>query len=365
MISENDMKEIKPKTPSVIPSSAHVQSGIPTPKPIRVRNFSPDEWEEFIEEWGSSLEDSYVKVRRFGGSGDLGVDIAGFCTSSGFEDAWDNFQCKRYDHPLRPSDIWIEIGKILYYSHAGEYTPPRKHYFVASLGIGTTLEKLLNKPTELREKLKENWDGHCKAKITTKKEIELSGELLAFVDAFDFSVFSSKSHVELINAHSKTGFHAVRFGGGLPARPNPESPPDTPAPNESRYIRQLLDAYGDHLGTPLADPSVLNSHASLESDYLRQRERFYHAEALRNFARDTVPEGTFDDLQEEIFHGVIDISQAVHADGFDRMKSTVAQAATVATTANPLASVTKSQDRQGICHRLANEDRLTWVAEDD
>lgn len=88
--------------------------------------------------------------------------------------------------------------------------------------------------------------GHCKSGITSTKEIELSGELQSCVDAFDFTSFSSKSHVELIEAHSHTGFHTVRFGGGLPARPNPEAPPPVPAAPESRYIRQLLDAYGDH-----------------------------------------------------------------------------------------------------------------------
>ena len=266
---------------------------------------------------------------------------------------------------MRPSDIWVELGKIIYYSHIGEYTPPRKHYFVASHDVGTTLEKLLNKPAKLREKFKENWDGHCKSKITTTKEIELSGSFRSYVDAFDFTIFSSKSHVELIEGHSHTGFHAVRFGGGLPARPSPDAPPHVPAVSESRYIRQLLDAYGEHIGISLHDMSALATHSTLEKDFRRQRERFYHAEALRNFARDTVPEGTFDDLKDEVYYGVVDVTGATHPNGYERMKATVAQASTVALTANPLASVTKSQDRQGICHQLANEDRLEWVVDDD
>jgi hypothetical protein len=365
MISDAEMKEIKTKESPATPSSAHVHFGIPIPKAIRVKNFSPDEWEYFIEEWAISLENAYVKVRRFGGSGDFGVDIAGFCTDSGFENTWDNYQCKRYADPLRPSDIWVELGKIVYYSHIGKYTPPRKHFFVASLGVGTKLEKLLNKPTELHKKFKENWNEHCKSKITITKEIELSGEFLSYVDAFDFTIFSSKSHVELIEAHSRTVFHAVRFGGGLPARPNPEVPSVVPTASESRYIRQLLDAYGEHLGTQLHDMNALAPYRMLEGDFRRQRERFYHAEALRNFARDTVPEGTFEDLQNEVYHGVIDVTDSNYQNGYERMKATVAQASTLALTANPLVSVTKSQDRQGICHQLANEDRLKWVIDDE
>ena len=80
MISDADMKVIEPKEPAAAPSSAHVQTGVPVPKAMRVRNFSPDEWEEFVEEWATTLDDSYAKVRRFGGAGDCGVDIAGFCT---------------------------------------------------------------------------------------------------------------------------------------------------------------------------------------------------------------------------------------------------------------------------------------------
>lgn len=91
---------------------------------------------------------------------------------------------------------------------------------------------------------------------------------------FDFTIFSSKSLVELIEVHSKTVFHSVRFGGGLPCRPNPDLPPDKPADNESRYLRQLLDAYGDHLGTHFPDSTFLDSHNQFKRDYLRQRERF-------------------------------------------------------------------------------------------
>ncbi len=365
MIAETDLKKIKPKEPVAAPSSAHVQSGIPVPKAARVKNFSPDDWEDFIEEWSTNLEDTYVKVRRFGGSGDFGVDIAGFCTDKGFENTWDNYQCKHYAHPLRPSDIWVELGKIIYYSYIGEYLPPRKHYFVASLDVGTMLENFLNKPTKLHQKFKENWDGHCRSGITSTKEIKLRGKLLSYVDSFDFTIFSSKSHVELIEAHSYTRFHAVRFGGGLPARPKPKTPPNVPVSSESRYIRQLLDAYGEQLGRRLPDINALVTHSMLGKDFKRQRERFYHAEALRNFARDTVPDGTFDELQDEVYHGVVDVTESTHFNGYERMKATVAQASSVALTANPLVSVTKSQDRQGICHQLANEDRLKWVMDDD
>jgi hypothetical protein len=249
----------------------------------------------FVEEWASSLTDIYVKVRRFAGSGDMGIDIAGFTTENGFGGPWDNYQCKRYDHPLRPSDIYKEIGKIVYYSWCGEFSVPRKHYFAGSQDVGTSLEKLLADASKLKQATRENWKQHCQKTtgITSTKEIPLEGDLLAYFEAFDFSIFSSKSVLELVLQHAKTIFHAVRFGGGLPPRPIAEPPPVQPGAHESRYVRQLLDAYGDHTGSHLPDISALAVHPALSRDFSRQRERFYHAEALRNFSRDTVPEGTF------------------------------------------------------------------------
>jgi hypothetical protein len=127
----------------------------------------------------------------------------------------------------------------------------------------------------------------------------------------------------------------------------------------------LFEAYGDHLGTTINDVSDLVETTSvLSRDFLRQRERFYHAESLRNFARDTVPEGTFERLQEDVFHGVVDICDSNHQDGFERMRATVTEAARLPTTSNPLASVIRVPDRQGICHQLANNDKLTWVPKD-
>jgi hypothetical protein len=50
----------------------------------------------------------------------------------------------------------------------------------------------------------------------------------------------------------------------------------------------------------------LAAHEPLHRHLLRSRERFFHAESLRNFSRDTLPPGEFEDLQEEFFDAVID-----------------------------------------------------------
>ena len=357
----DSFREISPSETAGSSPADHVQVGVPIPKARRVELFAPHEWEAFTEEWASSLVEEYALVRRFGGAGDMGLDVAAFVEGNLFEGEWDNFQCKHYDHPLYPGDVWVEIGKIIYYTHLGEYSVPRRHFFVGSKGIGTTLSRLLLKPANLKAACKEKWSEHCENKITGTNAIKLEGSLSDYFERFDFGVFGSKSVVELITAHATTPFHSVRFGGGLPVRPGPASPPMKPSQEESRYIEQLFQVYSDHAGLSITTTSTLSAHADLEQDFLRQRVRFYHAESLRNFARDTVPPGTFEDLQEQVYQGVVDHLESIEGKGLLRMRSTLSQAATVAISSSSLASVTKTQDKQGICHQLANDDRLIWI----
>ncbi len=71
MILESDLRDIHPKWAGGVPSTMHIQDGLPIPKSVRVQSFSPAEWEEFTEEWASYLKNEYITVRRFGGSGIL------------------------------------------------------------------------------------------------------------------------------------------------------------------------------------------------------------------------------------------------------------------------------------------------------
>ena len=66
---------------------------------------------------------------------------------------WDNYQCKRFlNRPIYPSDAWPEIGKILWYSFKGDYRAPRRYYFVAPRGVGTTLAGYLGQRVQIEER---------------------------------------------------------------------------------------------------------------------------------------------------------------------------------------------------------------------
>lgn len=360
-MSEIELRGVNPNPQQGLYSDEHVISGIPIPKQARIEKFSDSEWEEFSEEYAFSLQNSYHKVQRFGGAGDKGLDVACFIKDHTFQGGWDNYQCKFYDHSLYPGDVWLEFGKVIYYSYRGDYPAPNKYYFVAPQGIGTTLAMLVAKPDDLKKKVKEIWEEKIARKISSAFDAPLTGDLLNYFEGFDFSIFDSISVLQMVVSHAKTPFHAVRFGGGLPVRPESHKPPEEVGEDEKRYIHELLLAYGDCEGEKVADAQWLEMNQKYKNNLQRQRERFYSAESLRNFSRDNVPPGTFDNLQEEVYQGVIDICDSKYENGFEKMTATVSHSAILSIDSSPLRSVTKIIDKQGICHQLVNKEKLKWV----
>jgi hypothetical protein len=307
--------------------------------------------ERFIEEWASAcLKNKYKKVQRFAGANDKGIDIAGFTDGRLLMGVWDNYQCKHYDHALHPTDAWSEIGKILWYSFKGHYKPPRAYFFVAPRETGTTLSQLLANPIALKAELKKVWDKTFRDKITNTGSISLTGDFAAYVDKFDFSIFRAKPVREVLEQYKDTPYFVPRFGGGIPARPKPDTPPEEIDARESGYVTKLLAAYADHTKKPVADMAALKKWNKLEQHFKRQREAFYHAESLRVFVRDKVEPGTFESLQDQIYHGVVDTCDAAHADGYERVVAVTGAAQNLPINAHPLSSSTFVQDKHGICH---------------
>ena len=352
--------EVCPPSGIVAPNSARIVQGRLIPPQQQILLYSPDEWEEFILEWVHYQKTQYEKVVRLAGANDLGIDVAGFTDTSGFKGTWDNYQCKHYSDALVPSTAVPEIGKILFHSFEKRFAVPRKYYFMAPKDCGMSLKKLLLDEDELKSLVIQRWPDWCAKKITSTKVIPLEGRFLDYVEQFDFSIFTFKTALEAIDEHSHTPYRAARFGGGLPDRPGAPVPPTDPEPTESRYLEQLFEAYGQHKGSIVKILNDLLPWNDLTNHYHRQREFFYHAESLRNFARDTVPSGTFEELQDEVHAGVVEIEATTHPDGFVRVNAVTQAAALLPLTANGLISATKVQDKRGICHQLANENRLVW-----
>ena len=344
--------------PVAPPTSDITSSGPPIPAIDRLRLMDNNQWEKFILEWAHSLEEKYAAVEQCGGAGDMGRDVLGFLHVDQ-ADPWDNYQCKHYDHPLHPGDIWVELGKLCYFTFIGEYTYPREYFFVAPQGIGNALSKLLREPAELKAQLFAEWDSKCRKYITSKSEIPLESKLKAHIDALDFSIIKGLSPLTVIDEHRKTPWHVARFGGGLPQRPPSKPVPVHIDTSEARYVRALLDAYEERLRLTIVS-EVNITDASLAEHFRRARQEFYSAESLREFSKENVPPGTFDNLLDEVEAGVIDVIQSAHPDAYERVLNAVKQAKTLPLTSNGLVTRINNSDKGGMCHQLANNERVKW-----
>lgn len=352
---------VAPAASGTMPTASLVQAG-PSITPItRLLTYDEDKWEAFINEWVTFLPSEYVSVQRFTGTGDKGVDIAAFRDTAQLLGQWDNYQCKHYSRPLGPSDAYLEIGKCLWYAFKGFFKAPARYVFVAPRGVSTMLGQLLANAMRLREQLYENWDKAVASKITSTQTVPLTGDFKNYVDGFDFSIFQAAAPLEIIEQHRKTPYFVERFGGGLPARPKITTLPELIESHESVYTAKLFGAYADHTATAIEGPSDLKSNAKLRGHFNRSREAFYHSESLRVFVRDKTAAGTYESLQDEVCDAVSDTCDADHDDGLARVRAVTDLAQSLKLDAHPLSPSTLPRDLKGICHQLANDNRLDWV----
>ncbi|MBD7919902.1 hypothetical protein H9657_16645 [Cellulomonas sp. Sa3CUA2] len=334
-------------------------SGPPVTPAQRIAFYSPEEWEHFIREWATAIRPSYIQIKRLGGSNDKGADVAAFKTDQGFEGAWDCFQGKHYAKPLGWADAFPEMVKILNGVVSGHYILPDSYAFLAPKGCGTGLNRLLSKPTELREKFLEELDNAKPA--TAGLGRAQNAKVRDFAAATDFTVFKSIELVDAIETHRATPYHVARFGGPLPPRPAVTGAPGTIHRSEARYVAQLMEVYREAWPAEGLTLDTLQSQPRLAAHFQRQRESFYSAESLRLHARDAVPPGTFEALQDDVHSGVVEIAEADHTSSMERLTQVLQTSTYINLSAHALTTISQTDDRKGICHQLANEDRLTWL----
>jgi hypothetical protein len=338
----------------------------------RIKLYSDDEFEEMIREWAFFyLQDKagkYKRVQRLGGAGDRGRDVIGYVDPAANPVELDAYQCKHYDHALYPSDLWPELGKFCVMAFRGRIPIPRNYYLVAPQDVGPDLSALLDEPAKLKDALVAEWIDEAKANPLFKKIIrgeshKLEGALAAFVDKFDFRRVSCKPILEVVNELREIPHrYSPRFGGGL-IKPLPPDrlPPDEIAAEEQKYVACLVDAYRHHKRDKSVTCETLTGY--LHDHFKLSRERYYCAETIKEFSRDTLPEQfTFEDVQTQVYDSVVDTCKRPdHADAYIRVIEVVKVAQSTQIINHPLRSYLKAKSLQGICHQLANEEKLKWV----
>jgi hypothetical protein len=330
----------------------------------RLKLMSAGDWEALIEEWLDLKQDKYTKIERLAGAGDMGRDVVAYITDpkrypQDYE--WDCYQCKHYDHSLRPSDIWVEFGKIIYYTFKSKYPIPKKYYFIAPQGIGTSLNKLLQNASNLKNEIKENWDKYCKEKITETEDVLLEGDLLNYFESFDFSIFDSIAPKDIIKEYESHKNYLVRFGGSLPPRPTVDIPSNI---EDLRYIDQLVKSYNSNSTTDDFNTDDISA-TSYKSHFDDARRSFYKAEELRMLSRDSLPDGIFENLKENIYDGVSSKSREKFDDGYKKVLAVESEAVKIPIESNPLKDACQTIDKKGLCHHLVNDEKLTWVEENE
>jgi len=151
-------KEIEiPPSDDYIITALDVAVGAPIPPLTRMKTFDPDSWEDVTLELVAHWKTQYSRVVRCGAGGDMGRDVIAYHHES--PDTWENYQCKHYKNKLNLAQGLLEIGKLLYYAHKGEFEVPIHYYFVAPQGISNDLLKNINNPEKLKSSLISRWDN--------------------------------------------------------------------------------------------------------------------------------------------------------------------------------------------------------------
>jgi len=273
---------------------------------------------------------------------------------------WSLYQCKHYDSRLGAGAAAAEIGKVLYYAHIDDYSAPREYWFVTHRGVTSDLQDLLDAPEKLRMYILANWNERCASKIS-KEAILLTNELKAHISSFDFSIFRAKQPLALISEHAQTRYHLTVFGAPLIERPPPPTPPSVVGAGETEYVSQLYRVIGEALGKAVSEAQDFASDTAYARLFNRSRITFYCAEGLKELARDQMADKTyFDTLLDEFENGLFHEYTAHGLTGLQRLTSTIKAAQALQLGGHVLALHILANDREGMCHQMANEKRVIW-----
>lgn len=330
----------------------------------RIKLMSPDEWEILTEEW-LDTKDKYLSTEQIGGAGDMGRDVIAYIDNpkdnpKGYQ--WDCYQCKHYNKPLSPSDIWTEFGKIIYYTSINEFPIPNNYYFVAPQGIGSSLSSLLQDDIKLKAAVKGAWEKYCQDDITKIKSIPLIDDLLEYFNQFDFSIFDKIIPKTIVEEHKRHPNHLLTFGGGLSSRIGIEIA-SLEEDKKLRYVEQLVKAYNSD-STDLIKKVEDIEDSRYHRHFKDSRKSFYKAEELRALTRDNLTEQVFEDFKEDIYDGIINKAEENFDNGYKKVREVESEASKIIIDSNPLTEACRPADKKGVCHHLINDKKISWIEDE-
>ena len=323
-----------------------------------VLKLDSDELEELIKKWLAIEKDIYFDFIRAAGAYDRGLDAVGFLTKERHDGEWDNFQCKQLRTTLKDAEFFAEIGKVFYYASLKEFTLPRRYVFVAPNGISKETKKFVNSPEQLKSALLSEWDKRCATKIISNKKINLSPELEAAIDGFDFSKIEAWNNTKLIehgNIRKVLHYFMDVNPGAAPMGVVPSSVELVERP----LVDQLIGLYEDDCNEKFADEAAVQAHEKYGEHLFVQRSRYYDAEAFHKHFRDNIDHQTLKQFERDIYYGVFD--EYSSTSGLARVNAIMKSAGNVQVSGlfgkHNSASVSV---KQGVCHQRANIGEMPW-----
>jgi hypothetical protein len=314
--------------------------------------------EMFVDQWMGSKTANYFASERFSGTGDLGRDVVGYCTDKKLAGAWHNFQCKQLSQKLGEAAALLELGKIIAYSADGHYSLPSRFVFVAPHGVTRAVQNLLADPTKLKRRVIEKWDDWCAKQISQGKVILLSTALLAKMEQFDFSSVCAMDAAAMLKDSDIKPVLVRWFGEDPGAAPAAVVPADI-QPAEETFISQLIAAYGEREGSVFSSAAPVLAHETYGEHLRLQRQRYFDAASFQRYYRDNTPHDYVQAVEDDVYHGVVDVYRRAHVDVLNKVDEVMSQAACVQPS-GVLSKYARTTVKQGICHHLANEGKMPW-----
>ena len=150
-------------------------------------------------------------------------------------------------------------------------------------------------------------------------------------------------------------------------KPDPIPVPADVKPEEMKYVSALYEAYGETSGKPVTGPQDLGK---FKKHFDRQRKNYYRAETIHRELRDTIhkDEHGFEELKDEVEEGIAEKTEAYYRDPVQKVDAVMEHAGLVPLSHNTediMLGWVGPAEKKGVCHMLVNDERLSWVDEDD
>ena len=131
------------------------------------------------------------------------------------------------------------------------------------------------------------------------------------------------------------------------------------------YVKALLGVYEEATGEEYISPDDVKD-TIYEDHFHQQRKSYYQAEAIHRAVRDSETEDDedFEVLKDEIKDGIYYVAHRKYPRGIDKADAVLEKAGDLPishNTDNNMLGWVGPCEKQGVCHMLVNDRKLTWI----